>query len=208
MTRYTAARARFESWAGLDAPRLPSELVDAMQVSLARWQVRNFGPQSDERFALGVVEECGELAASVDFDAAFDALGDICVFAGQLAINNRLAIGPLIDSKRSVDNGHANLMDAAGRLAHVVLKRAQRIRGGACSVEEYRAAVAERIAALVDEAAYAFDRDYLDGGGGSDPAAVYCAVGTKVLARNWTANPTTGAAAPEDHHADLPELPR
>jgi len=149
VTAYTTARARFAAWAALDAPHLPADPVDAMQVRLARWQVLNFGPQSDERFALGVLEECGELDEAYEDgngEAAVDALGDVLVYAGQLAISNRLALGPLL-----VPVGKApRLTVAAGRLAHVVLKRAQRIRRGAGSVEQYRADLAAAIARVAD----------------------------------------------------------
>lgn len=191
---YEAARARFESWAGLDAPHLPHDPVDAMQVRLCRWQVLNFGPQPDERFALGVLEECGELdEAFADDDpaAAVDALGDVLVYAGQLATSNRLALGPLL-----VPVGKApRLTVAAGRLAHVVLKRAQRIRRGAGSVEQYRADLAAAISGVAAAALEVADLVHADGF--LAPADVYLQIGGQVLARNWTANPTTGAAAPE-----------
>ncbi len=191
---HTTARARFEEWAGLYAPHLPPDPVDAMQVRLARWQVLNFGPQSDERFALGVLEECGELDEAYEDgngEAAVDALGDVLVYAGQLAISNRLALGPLL-----VPVGKApRLTVAAGRLAHVVLKRAQRIRRGAGSVEQYRADLAAAIARVADAALEIADRCRADGF--LAPADVYLQIGEQVLDRNWTANPTTGATAPE-----------
>jgi hypothetical protein len=191
-TLYTTARANFESWAALDAPHLPADPVDAMQVQLARWQAANFGPQSDERFALGVLEECGELDAAIEAADAIDALGDVLVYAGQLATSNRLALGPLL-----VPVGKAGrLLATAGNLSHVVLKRAQRIRGGAGSIDQYRADLASAIARVADAALEVADRICADGF--LSPAEVYLQVGEQVLARDWTVNPTTGVAAPED----------
>jgi hypothetical protein len=188
---YSVARARFESWAGLDAPHLPADPVDAMQLRLARWQVRNFGPQSDERFSLGVIEECGELDEAIAADAAIDALGDVLVYAGQLAISNRLALGPLLTPVGKA----GRLLATAGKLAHVVLKRSQRIRGGAGSIEQYRADLAGSISRVADAALEVADRICADGF--LRPAEVYLRIGEQVLARNWISNPTTGAAAPK-----------
>jgi hypothetical protein len=185
------ARARFETWADIRAPHLPADRVDAMQVELVRWRIANFGIQSDELIALGVVEECGELAEATTSDAAIVALGDVLVYAGQLATNNRLAISPLL-----VPVGKAvPMMVAAGRLANVVGKRAQRIRRGAGTVEQYRADLAEAIARVADAALEVADRICADGF--LDPVSVYLQVGRQVLARDWVAYPLTGAPAPE-----------
>lgn len=67
MDTYQLARATFDEYAGLDAPRLPifSMGVSALQVRLARWMHANFKATGIELLALGVNEELGELAEMV-----------------------------------------------------------------------------------------------------------------------------------------------
>ena len=73
---FTASRAAFELWAHLDAPHLPADPIDAMQLRLARWQSRNFAETGDALIALGIGEECGELSQAVKDADVVDALGD------------------------------------------------------------------------------------------------------------------------------------
>lgn len=152
-----AATERFAQWAGIDAPDLPPDPTDAMQVTLARWQNDRFGnvPASDCHMALGVIEELGE---AFDEDAtaedAIDALGDVMVYSSQLCTANRLAIGPVIDLaclylKAEMCHGHA--ITIAGMLAHVALKHAQSIRGLG-PVEAYRPRLVDALALMIAKA--------------------------------------------------------
>lgn len=149
VTTYQDARTSFEKWAGIDGCELPEDPIDATQVMLKRWERDRFGLQADERLALGVVEELteGDLAADSGSanagEEAVDALGDVCVYAGQLLMNNRLAIGPVIALANLIredvlhQNGKAHdpiheiktLAIAHGALSQTVLKSAQKVRG-------------------------------------------------------------------------------
>lgn len=171
---HTAARARFEEWAGLYAPHVPPDPVDAMQVRLARWeQAQPFWRVSSLPVALGCGEEAGELADAVRHHEIVDAVGDVAIYACQVATRHRLAFG--------------ELLSALGRVQHLILKREQRIRIGAESDEVFgealAAALARMIAAITDAH-------------GIDARDAFLEVAERVLARNWTANPVTGAATP------------
>ena len=131
------ARDTFESFAGhrLTDPPL-SHPVDAMQVALMRWQRDRFGLQvetHDLRMALGVIEEMGETFDANkpnDAEMAIDGLGDVMVFASQLATANRLAIAPILDLARLFTHRSDIVpLRAAAVLAQVVLKGSQKIRG-------------------------------------------------------------------------------
>lgn len=134
LSAYTDSCETFARWAAMDGPELPLDPVDAMQVRLMRWQVDRFGLQSDERMALGVIEEISEGdVADVDYEA-IDALGDVLVYAGQLCINTRLAIGPIMQLAALWVPDAAGTLErlltaAQGILAQTVLKGAQKIRG-------------------------------------------------------------------------------
>ena len=193
MSAYTTARARFAAWAALDSPHLPADPVDAMQLRLARWEVRQPFWRADAAFvALGCCEEVGERASAESPDEIEDAMGDVAIYAGQVAMRNRLAMSGLFDAADELPALHAdawrNLCDAQGRVAHLALKRSQRIREGALPDEEYRARMATTIAALlgaVEATSYRSGRSARD---------CYLITGARILARDWTANRVTGVA--------------
>lgn len=179
------SRATFERWAGMDAPDLPADETDAIQVGLARWQNDRFAgaPTSDVHIALGVIEELGE---AFDEDAgpeeSIDALGDVMVYAAQLCTANRLAIGPVIDLaclyvKANHCHGHA--ISIAGMLAHVALKHSQKIRGLG-PVEAYRPrlvdALAMMIAKSLEDCALGHELNV-------DPRGVFAVIAREVMAR-------------------------
>lgn len=193
---FATARARFESWSSLDAPHLPADPIDALQVQLARWQVRNFPDTGDVLIALGIGEECGELdeaTTAADVINVIDALGDVAIYCSQLANANRLAIGPAIEYADTTRHRPAcrTLLTAVGRLQHLVLKRAQRIREGMLPVEEYRAALHAAICAVLHEATMVA-RWTVDASTLAGPS--FTVTAASVLARDWNANPHTGAA--------------
>lgn len=128
------AREKFESWAGHnlgDPP--PPDPVDAIQIELMRWQRSRFGDAPDAFMALGMIEEMTEtfLANTANqTNDALDGLGDVQVYAAQLATSNRLAVMPIIDLARVFTKKTGMIpMHGPGLLAQVVLKRAQKIRG-------------------------------------------------------------------------------
>lgn len=127
---YEASRKSFEKFAanGADDPQ-PADPVDAMQLQLMRWQRAKFGDQSDERMALGVIEETTESETAADVGEAFDALGDASVYASQLCTNNRLAIGPIFKLCKDANFAAMLLNHSQGMLSQVVLKRVQKVRG-------------------------------------------------------------------------------
>lgn len=201
---YLEARSRFESWAAIDAPHLPVVAVDAMQVRLARWQTANFGAPRDVEIALGAVEELGETYDATDRANIVDGIGDVVVYLGQLFTSNRLAIGPALVAANEAhlemlvgdrETGKAKAVAAAGYLAHVVLKRAQRIRGMADDDEFRRAlfrAAVDLVVAATDWLAVVYGADSVFDQGGAP--GIYLAVGETVLARDWKKDPLGGQA--------------
>ncbi len=188
---YTTARATFEAWAALDAPHLPADPVDAMQVRLLRWeQAQPFWRASTLPVALGCGEECGELADAERHAEMVDAVGDVAIYACQVATRHRLAFGAILDAASDSDVGHLDdewreLMSALGRVHHLILKREQRIRIGAESDEVFGGALANAIARLIGAVTDAH---------GIDARDAFLEVAERVLARNWNANPANGVA--------------
>lgn len=150
-----ASRNAFEAFAAMDAPELPADATDATQVALARWQAPRFAnaPTSDPHMALGIIEELGETFDAPEFDDALDGLGDVCVYASQLATANRLAIGPVLDLARVLQTQLTGVqpIGAAGFLAHLVLKHSQKIRGLA-DIGRYRRGLVACLALAVAKA--------------------------------------------------------
>jgi NTP pyrophosphatase (non-canonical NTP hydrolase) len=108
------ANAAFDTYCALDAPHTPygPHPLSVTQVQLSRWQIRNFGSQSDECIALGAAEEVGELAHAVLKHvqkirgmgnkeayraAAGDAIADTVVYLVQLCTSLRLDFGTLFE---------------------------------------------------------------------------------------------------------------
>jgi hypothetical protein len=215
------ARLRFESWAGMDAPHLPEDAMDAMQVRLARWQIAKFGLCDQAQQTLGIIEELGETHSADTVEEAIDGLGDVLVFCGQLCITARLALGPILDLAerwyRTPANVPGTVMPSAdtagGFLAHVVLKRQQRIRGYEDDTFfrcELTRALALVIVRAVDNVVI---NQMVDGGWDAiEPPLVYRATGDFVIDRsNRDATVTTlgvdGIEAPvaeiiEERHLD------
>lgn len=151
-TAFQEARSIFESWASIGSGELPQDPIDAMQVLLMRWQVDRFGLQPDERMALGVIEEITEIALAESADEAYDGVGDVLVYGGQLACSNRLAIRPIIHLAEFLDGRHKLLgLHAQGILAQVVLKGAQKVRG-LDDKERYQFRVTAALALAIHEA--------------------------------------------------------
>lgn len=187
------ARARFETWCGLHAPDLPADPIDAMQLRLARWEVRQPFWRSDAAFvALGCCEEVGERASADSPDEVEDAMGDVAIYAGQVAMRNRLAMSVLFDAADETPRLHndvwRNLCDAQGRVAHLALKKSQQIREGALPDEEYRAIMAGALASLlgaVEATSYRSGRSVRD---------CYLITGARILERDWTTDRVNGVA--------------
>lgn len=190
-TLYTTARATFESWAALDAPHLPADPIDAMQVRLLRWeQAQPFWRVSSLPVALGCGEEAGELADAVRHHEIVDAVGDVAIYACQVATRHRLAFDEILDAASDSDLNHMHdewreLLSALGRVQHLILKREQGIRIGAESDEVFGEALANAIARLIGAVTNAH---------GIDARDAFLATAEQVLARNWNTNPTNGTA--------------
>lgn len=105
------ARAAFNTYAAMDAPKLPPDSQSSLQVQLVRWQQENFGGASLFQMLAGVSEEVGELAHAIlkhdqkirGFDneekfreAAGDAVADTVVYLTQLCTLLRLDFGTLV----------------------------------------------------------------------------------------------------------------
>lgn len=179
------AIAIFDEWAGMTAPDVPPDEVDAMQVVLARWQNDRFqsAPTSDVHMALGVIEELGE---AFDEDAgpeeSVDALGDVMVYAAQLCTANRLAVRPVIDLAilyLKANHCHAQPVCLAGMLAHVALKHSQNIRGLG-PAEVYRPRLVDALALMI---AKALEDCTIGHELNVDPKGVFLVIGREVTQR-------------------------
>lgn len=156
---FAASRATFSEWAGLDAPAVPPNDVDAAQVLLHRWQVSLFSlvPTTDAILALGIVEELAEtFDADEDAEEAVDGLGDICVYAAQICTLNRMAFRNVLELAElycvsAHDRAGISPIVAAGQLAHVVGKHEQKTRGLA-PIVTYGPALADAIALVIAKA--------------------------------------------------------
>jgi hypothetical protein len=211
------SRGSFEAWEDN-----PADSIDAMQLELMRWQQRNFGDVSpiakhDIQMTLGLIEEfceCHEAKQLQGKHGKLDALGDICVYAGQLCISHRLALRPILmmaealfDYWYVLDADH-ELGDqpafpdptvAIGTLAHITLKRDQKIRGYDNN-EKFKPEFVQQLATVIALAkvdCFVADEDSID-----EPEAqmawdnlitdTYLKVGAQVLQRNWTVDRSAG----------------
>lgn len=194
-----AAEQHFAAWAGLDlGDPMPEDGTDAMQIELARWQTRNFGCPRDVEITLGVIEELGEAFEADDGEKALDGLGDVMVYAGQLLTSNRLALGPVLAlahrREQRGENGGTHNGIATGKLAHAVLKRAQKIRGFD-NDGLWRWSLVDALATIIANAKIECElgHDLYE----VDIRKVYEIVGREVLARDWVSSPTTGMSKAE-----------
>jgi NTP pyrophosphatase (non-canonical NTP hydrolase) len=138
MVRHPTSHEVFESYAAMDAPDLPANERSALQVRLARWEVREFGYQPIERAVLGIGEEIGELAGATSDGDREDAVADILIYAMQVATAMRLDFWALAAWPWDWDETPSTTLPrervpalavAYGAIAHAVLKRSQGIRG-------------------------------------------------------------------------------
>ncbi len=195
---YRLASDRFE---GVIATAHASTLLDhfdpldRLQVDLAVWEARQpFWSAAVLPVALGVGEECGELAEAKTHAKTTDAVGDIAIYVCQVATRERLAMSEiLIAAGRIVDRALATyrglthqwrtLMSRVGRVNHLALKRHQRIREGALPDAEYRALLADALAELLAAVELA---------AGASVAECFAATAPTVLARDWSADRAGG----------------
>lgn len=186
------ARQIFESFAGLPAGTMPDDPIDALQVRLAAWEAgQPFHVVSDLPVALGIGEECGELADAETTEEEIDAVGDVAIYVCQVATRNRLAMRWILDApsskKKHRDPWHRdpwrNLVSALGRVKHLVLKRSQRIREGLLPVEEYR----ELLATALADVTFAVER-----AAGRRAEDAFLDTASRILARDWNADRAQG----------------
>ncbi len=141
---YQASRDAFSKYAGIDAPEVPGGDIARYQVRLARWERAQFGIVDDTKLVLGIAEELGEMDDAKTLVKRRDAIGDILIFACQLANSNRLDFGVLMESEEI----EITISSALGRLAHATLKASQGIRGYD-DPEKRRRAIAEGLWSLI-----------------------------------------------------------
>ena len=181
---YRTASDRFERVIATATPSTLDGLhqLDALQVLLAAWEDRQpFWESSPVPVALGVGEECGELADAANTDEAADAIGDLAIYVSLIATRERLAVSVLIEDADRRPPPWRSLLSALGHLNHLVLKRHQKIREGI--MPEYRELLADALAELM-AAARIF--------GGASVAECFIATAPTVLARDWTADRAGG----------------
>ncbi len=199
---HTMARLEFEQFAGNNGEEV-ADPVNDMQIRLMRWQRDRFGLQTDRHdllMTLGVIEELGEAFTAPNGEEALDGLGDVIVYAGQLAMANRLALSPIVRFAEALDPLDATHQEITGRLAHVVLKASQRIRG-MDDEDRYRTNIVRMLAlsiALAADTAYSLHFDHK-----IDIAKVYTTVGAEVLLRK-----RGDVMIPKETHAEHMEAAR
>lgn len=173
--------------------------LDRLQILLAFWEARQpFWSASVLPVALGVGEECGELAEAKTHAEATDAVGDVAIYVCQVATRERLAMSEiLIAAGQIADRALASystdhtrdarswrtLMARVGRVAHLALKRHQKIREGALPDAEYRALLADALAKLLAAVELA---------AGVSVAECFADTAPTVLARDWSADRAGG----------------
>lgn len=133
--------------------------LDRLQILLSFWEARQpFWSAAVLPVALGVGEECGELADAKTHAEATDAVGDIAIYVCQVATRERLAMSEILaEAGRIADRALAayasrpwrKLLVRVGRVNHLALKRHQRIREGALPDAEYRTLLADALAELL-----------------------------------------------------------
>lgn len=175
------AHNAFGAYAGMDGELVPPDPFSALQVRLARWQNKNFGPQNEERFVLGIVEEIGELEGARTMAEQKDAVGDAMVFATQLCTLQRLDFGTILSYVPDLSGGPREspvLLQCLGQLSHIALKASQKIRGFEDKGKQ-RTGYVECILLLLTGLGH--PRKML--------AAAYRQVANEVMQRNWVQDP-------------------
>jgi len=184
---YEQSRNKFNSYAGIDSPDLPEDSLSALQVQLYRWQNNNFGLSSDVQIACGIAEEVGEFIeawSGDDTDQLEDAVGDVLIYATQLATSNRLDFGTIFNFADELSGPMVQQLSVvAGKLCHIALKSSQDIRGFA-DAEFRRKAVSEQLYLLV----CAFHKSF----GHNELEYIYRRTAQLVLLRDWTTNKASG----------------
>lgn len=168
--------------------------LDALQIRLAFWEARQpLHEASVLPVALGVGEECGELADAKTHAEATDAVGDVAIYVCQVATRERLAMSEILaEAGRIVNRALASwpaahpwrtLMARVGRVHHLALKRHQKIREGTLPDAEYRALLADALAELLAVVELA---------AGVSVAECLADTAPTVLARDWSADRAGG----------------
>lgn len=145
VAKFGQAREAFNAFVSMDAPDLPPATTDALQVQLLRWQTAMFGIPKPCEIACGIAEELGERtladATAAPYEDIEDAVGDVMIYATQLASARRLTIADCIAAghpetglqffrfPNTIMRGEQLLRIACGYLSHVQLKAEQNIRG-------------------------------------------------------------------------------
>jgi len=222
LTIGNASNSIWETFADIDGDNVPNNDIDALQVKLCRWQRRNFGDVSpvdkvDLHMSLGVIEELGETLSTPEIfgdKGMLDGIGDVCVYSGQLLNGNRLAIRPVMDfadvlaadwdnapnPEEKPDGREGGPAGMLGRLAHVVLKHDQKIRGFD-KREVWQPSLVYALACIMGWAKLDTYHTACEvvGDGATMPKweqllqRTYIDVGTKVvLKRNWTVDRVAG----------------
>lgn len=176
---------------------------DVMQQKLLVWQSENFGLPSDEQITLGVGEEVSETFDADTIGELIDGIGDTMVYAGQLLGRNRLAISGVLaiaDHYRRQFGRTVEVAEIAkhallevGKLNHLVLKTAQKIRVGTAGHDVYRERLVEHLGRCIGITQLHCLANMMVAGA-ADLSAVYIRVGAEVLARDWKKNTATGEA--------------
>ncbi len=173
--------------------------LDRLQIRLSFWEARQpFWSASALPVALGVGEECGELAEAKTHAEATDAVGDVAIYVCQVATRERLAMSEILaEAGKIVDRALASystdhtrdarswrtLMSRVGRVNHLAPKRHRKIREGTLPDAEYRALLADALAELLAAVELA---------AGVSVAECFADTAPTVLARDWSADRAGG----------------
>ena len=134
--QHSIALKQFDRIATIDkGASMPDNELLTLQVELFRWQTKNFSGCTDWQMALGMIEEAGELDEAESEELRYDAVGDVVVFGCQLLTLHRAGLNIAIEDADHlaclIQDGKAQrpLVQVMGRMAKVVLKGNQKIRG-------------------------------------------------------------------------------
>lgn len=168
-------------------------IFDEYQERIRAWQLEQFGDSPIWQLVLGIGEELGEFAESLDTAEELDALADMTVYSMQLCSHLHLQFSAFLPEvmhgTRPVAPAEelAELAAGVGKIQHAVLKRVQGIRG-MNNDTRFMQVVAVALRGLVGAINHAIDRR------GYHYARTLADVADEVLKRDWRNHPQDAPA--------------
>lgn len=174
---------------------MSKEFFDNLQAEIVPWVAHNFPGQPAWHALLGIVEELGELdeaSAAQDEDALRDAIGDAAIFLANYCSTMGISAGDVFEASvlvpEDLEENVTYGLRSVARLCKSHLKLVQGIRG---SAEEHRAAIKSWLAAVLNELSWTAELS------GLDLVGVVRETWSRVVLRDWRANPKDGSVEVE-----------